>query len=183
MRKLIYSMGVSLDGYIADPQGRHDWSVPDEELHQFHNEQTSELDAHLLGRRLYEDMLPWETEEQPGATRGAFADAWGSIEKVVFSTTLGSVQGNAGLALSGIADEIARLRQQPGKDIGVGGATLAADVIRLGLIDEFRLFVNPVVVGGGTPFFPALPSPLDLELVELRTFGSRVVYMRYQRAA
>lgn len=182
MRKLIYSMGVSLDGYTVGPDGRFDWSTPDEELHRFHNEQTAELGAHLVGRRLYEAMLPWETEEQPDEMRGEFADAWSSIEKVVFSKTLTEVQGNARLATAGIAEEVARLRERPGKDIGVGGSTLAADVIRLGLMDEYRLFVNPILVGGGTPFFPSLDSPADLELVETQTFGSRVVYLRYQRA-
>jgi dihydrofolate reductase len=182
MRRLIYSMGVSLDGYIAGPDGRHDWAIPDEELHRFHNEQTNELGAHLVGRGLYEAMVPWETEEQPGEMREEFADAWSSIEKVVFSRTLTEVQGNARLATDGIAEEVAGLRERPGKDIGVGGATLAAGVIGLGLMDEYRLFVNPIVVGGGTPFFPPLDSPIDLDLVETRTFGSRVVYMRYRRA-
>jgi dihydrofolate reductase len=182
MRKLIYSMGVSLDGYTVGPDGRFDWSTPDEELHQFHNEQTGELGAHLVGRRLYEAMLPWETEAQPDGIRAEFADAWSSTEKVVFSTTLTGVRGNARLATAGIAEEVARLRDRPGKDIGVGGATLAAHVIRLGLMDEYRLFVNPIVVGGGTPFFPPLDNPAELELVQTRTFGSRVVYVRYRRA-
>jgi dihydrofolate reductase len=181
MRRLSYSMGVSLDGYITGPDGRHDWSVPDEELHRFHNQQMAEVGAHLLGRRLYEDMVTWETEEQPGGVRKEFAEAWISLEKVVFSTTLDTVEGSSRLATSGIAEEVARLRQQPGGDIAVGGAGLAASVIALGLMDEYHLFVNPIVVGGGTPFFPRLDAPIALELVETRTFGSGVVYMRYQR--
>ena len=183
MRRLIYSMGVSLDGYITGPDGRHDWSMPDEELHRFHNQQTAALGAHLLGRRLYEDMVWWETEEQPGAVRSEFAQAWSALEKVVFSTTLDAVQGTSRLATDGIAGEVARLREQPGGDIAVGGAGLAAGVIRLGLMDEYHLFVNPVVVGGGTPFFPTLDAPIDVELVETRTFASRVVYLRYLSTA
>ena len=180
MRRLIYSMGVSLDGYITGPDGRHDWSTPDEELHRFHNEQVAELGAHLLGRRLYEDMVLWETEEQPRGVRNEFADAWTALEKVVFSTTLDTVRGSARLATGSIAEEVARLRAQPGGDIAVGGAGLAASVIRLGLMDEYHLFVNPVVVGGGTPFFPTLDAPIEVELVQTRTFSSRVVYLRYR---
>jgi dihydrofolate reductase len=180
MRQLIYSMGVSLDGYITGPDGRHDWSAPDEELHRFHNGQVAALGAHLLGRRLYEDMVLWEIEEQPGGARDEFAEAWTALEKVVFSTTLDAVRGTARLATGSIAEEVARLRAQPGGDIAVGGAGLAASVIRLGLMDEYHVFVNPVVVGGGTPFFPTLDAPIEVELVQTRTFSSRVVYLRYR---
>lgn len=180
MRKLIYSMGVSLDGYVTGPDGRHDWSVPDEELHCFHNEQTASLGAHLLGRRLYEDMLWWETEDQPGGVRSEFAEAWEALDKVVFSTTLDAVEGSSRLATAGIAEEVARLREHPAGDIAVGGPGLAAGVIGLGLMDEYHLFVNPIVVGGGTPFFPTLDAPIDVKLAETRTFGSRVVYLRYR---
>jgi dihydrofolate reductase len=182
MRKLIYSMAVSLDGYIVGPDRKHDWSAPDRELHRFHNEQTKELGAHLMGRRLYEDMLPWETTQQHGDTRTEFADVWSAIPKVVFSTTLTEVHGNARLARGTPAEEVAELKTQPGKDISVGGAGLAASLIGLGLVDEYRLFVNPIVVGGGTPFFPVTEQPLAVELLQTRTFGSRVVYMRYRRA-
>jgi dihydrofolate reductase len=183
-RKLIYSMGVSLDGFIAGPGGEIDWSAPDEELHRFHNEQTRELGAHLCGRRLYEEMRYWETADQnPSAAEHEleFARIWKALPKIVFSKTLESVEGNARLARGGIAEEVARLKEQPGKDLAVGGAGLAAAMIELGLVDEFGLFVSPVVLGGGTPFFPALEERVDLELVETRTFGSRVVYARYRR--
>ena len=183
MRKLIYSMGVSLDGFIAGPDGEIDWSAPDVELHRFHNEQTRELGAHLCGRRLYEEMLYWETaEENPSAAEHEreFARIWKRLPKIVFSTTLEKVVGNAKLAGDGFADEVARLKREPGKDLAVGGAGLAATCIELGLVDEYRLFVSPVVLGGGTPFFPALERRIDLELVETRTFGSRVVYLRYR---
>jgi dihydrofolate reductase len=185
MRKLIYSFGVSLDGFIAGPGGDIPWSAPDEELHRFHNEQARELGAHLYGRGLYEVMRYWETaeEENPSAPEHEleFARIWKETPKIVFSSTLEQVEGNARLATDGVAEEVARLKQQPGKDLAVGGAGLASTCIKLDLIDEYGLFVNPVVVGRGTPFFPALDETIDLELVETRTFGSRVVYVRYRR--
>jgi dihydrofolate reductase len=182
MRKLIYSMTMSLDGFIAGPGGEIDWSPPDEELHRFHNQRTRELGAHLLGRRLYEEMLYWETADQdPSAPEHVleFARIWKELPKIVFSSTLEKVEGNARLVREGAAEEVAKLKQQPGKDLGVGGAGLASTFIELGLVDEYRPFVSPVVLGGGTPFFPALEERIDLKLVETRTFGSRVVYLRY----
>jgi dihydrofolate reductase len=184
MRKLIYSMGVSLDGFIAGPNGEIDWSAPDEELHRFHNQQTRELGAHLCGRRLYETMLYWETaDENPSAAEHEleFARIWKDLPKIVFSKTLEKVEGNARLATDGVADEVAKLKEQSGKDLAVGGAGLASTLIELDLIDEYRPFVSPVVLGGGTPYFPALEERINLELVETRTFGSRVVYLRYRR--
>ena len=186
MRKLIYSMSVSLDGFIADSGGEIDWSVPDDELFRFHTEQTRELGGHLLGRRLYETMVYWETaEEKPSISEDEreFARIWKELPKVVFSRTLETVVGNTRLVRHGTAEEVARLKKEPGKDLGVGGAGLAAGLMELGLIDEFRPFVNPVVLGGGTPFFPALDEKVDLELVETRAFGGRVVYLRYRRAS
>jgi dihydrofolate reductase len=185
MRKVIYSMGVSLDGFIAGPSGEIDWSPPDEERHRFHNEQTREIGAHFCGRRLYEEMLYWETaDENPSAAehRLEFARIWKNLPKIVFSKTLETVVGNARLVRDGVAEEVAKLKEQPGKDLAVGGASLAATFIELGLVDEYRLFVSPVVLGGGTPYFPALDERIDLELVETRTFASRVVYVRYRRA-
>ena len=182
MRKVIYSLGVSLDGFIAGPDGAIDWSAPDDELHRFHNEQTRELDAHFCGRRLYEDMVYWETADQnPSAAEHVveFAHIWQALPKIVFSTTLKAVEGNARLATGDVAEEVAKLKQEPGRDLAVGGAGLAATFTKLGLIDEYRLFVSPVVLGGGTPYFPALDQRIGLELVETRTFGSRVVYLRY----
>jgi dihydrofolate reductase len=186
MRKLIYSMSVSLDGFIAGPGGEIDWSVPDDELFRFHTEQVRELGGHLLGRRLYETMVYWETaEEQPSfpEPEREFARIWKELPKVVFSRTLETVVGNTRLVRDGTAEEVARLKEQPGKDLAVGGAGLAAGLMELGLIDEFRPFVNPVVLGGGTPFFPALDERIDLELVETRTFGGQIVYLRYRRAS
>jgi dihydrofolate reductase len=184
MRKLIYSFGVSLDGFIAGPDGKFDWAAPDEELHRFHNQQARELGAQLYGRRLYETMRVWETwaEEQPSAPEPTleFARIWKETPKIVFSTTLEEVEGNARLVKDGAEEEVARLKEEPGKDLAVGGAGLASTLMKAGLIDEYGLFINPVIVGGGTPYFPALDERIDLELVETRTFGSRVVYLRYQ---
>jgi dihydrofolate reductase len=183
MRELVYSMGVSLDGFIAGPDGKIDWSVPDEELHRFHNQQAREVGAELYGRRLYETMAPWRTaEERPSASEPEleFARIWKDTPKIVFSTTLEQVEGNARLVTDNAAEEVVKLKEQPGKDLAVGGAGLAATFIELGLIDEYRLFVNPVVLGGGTRYFPALDERINLELVETRTFGSRVVYLRYR---
>jgi dihydrofolate reductase len=177
-------MSVSLDGFIAGPGGEIDWSAPDEELHRFHNQQTREIGAHLLGRRLYEEMVYWETaEENPAAAdyELEFARIWKDTPKIVFSKTLEKVEGNARLVRDGAAEEVARLKEQPGKDLAVGGAGLASTFSKLGFIDEYRLFVSPVVLGGGTPYFPAVDERINLELVETQTFGSRVVYVRYRR--
>jgi dihydrofolate reductase len=185
MRKLIYSMTVSLDGFVAGPGGEIDWSAPDEELHRFHNEQVRELGAHLLGRRLYEVMTYWETADQePSLADYAleFARIWNDLPKIVFSKTLENVVGNARLVRDDAAQEVARLKEQAGKDLAVGGAGLASSLMKVGLIDEYRLFVSPIVLGDGTPFFPPLASRINLELVETRTFGSRVVYLRYRQA-
>jgi dihydrofolate reductase len=184
MRKLIYSMGVSLDGFIAGPNGEIDWSAPDEERHRFHNQQMREIGAQLCGRRLYEVMLYWETaDENPSAPEHEleFARIWKAIPKIVFSKTLEKVEGNARLVRDGVAGEVAKLKEQPGKDLSVGGAGLASTLMKLGMIDEYRLFVSPVVLGGGTPYFPPLEKAINLELVDTRTFGSRVVYVRYRR--
>jgi dihydrofolate reductase len=138
---VIYSMGVSLDGFIAGPNGEIDWSAPDEELHRFHNEQTRELGAQLCGRRLYEEMLYWETaDENPSATEYEleFARIWQDLPKIVFSTTLEKVEGNARLVKDRVAEEVAKLKEEPGKDLAVGGAGLASHLVKLGLVDEFR---------------------------------------------
>jgi dihydrofolate reductase len=183
MGKLIYSMGVSLDGFIAGPDGEIDWSAPDEELHRFHNQQARETGAHLYGRRLYEAMTYWETaEEKPSAPEVEleFARIWKDTPKIVFSKTLEKVEGNARLVRDGVAEEVAKLKEESGKDLAVGGAGLASTFMKLGLIDEYRLFVSPVVLGGGTPYFPTLDERIKLELIETQTFGSRVVYVRYR---
>jgi dihydrofolate reductase len=184
MRKLIYSMTVSLDGFIAGRDGEIDWSPPDEERHRFHNQEVRAVGVQLCGRRLYEVMRYWDTaEENPSAPdyELEFARIWKQTPKLVFSKTLESVEGNAKLASGSVVDEVARLKEQPGKDLAVGGAGLASALVRLNLVDEYRLFVSPVALGGGTPYFPAMDDRINLELIETKTFASRVVYVRYRR--
>ncbi len=184
MSKVIYQMGgVSADGYTAGPDGKFDWARPDETLHRFHNELARGFAGYLLGRRLYETMLFWETAENDrSAIAREFALIWQALPKVVFSRTLDSVKGaNTTLARDGLPAALASLQETVLGDIAVGGAELGAEAARLDLIDEYRLFVHPVAVGGGTPFFPR-DHRVDMELVETRRFSSRVVYLRYRVA-
>ena len=181
---LIYSMSVSVDGFIADREGAFAWTVPDEDQFRFHTAQVRELGSYLCGRKLYETMLVWETDPsmRDNELRTAFADVWCAIPKVVFSRTLESVQGNARLAEASVAEEAAAALDATDKDVSIGGAGLAAAAIELSLVDELRIFRNPVVVGGGTPFLPPVTRDVPLELIETRTFGSRVIFERYGRA-
>ncbi len=185
MRKVIYSTSVSLDGFIAGPSGELDWGKPDDELHRFHNDRVRGQGAQLLGRRLYETMLFWEdfAEREPAATETMldFARIWQPLPKIVFSRTLTEVQGtNTRLAHGTPAEELERLKAEPGEgDIGVGGAGLAAELIAAGLVDDFRLFVVPVVLGAGTRYFPPLEHRIALDLVERREFAGGVQYLRY----
>ena len=173
---LIYSLGLSVDGFIADREGAFNWSAPNEDLFRYHVTQTQELGGFLLGRRLYETMLVWETDPsmRDSELDAAFADAWCTIPKIVFSRTLDSVQGNARLAEASLAEEAAAALATD-KDVGIGGAGLAAAAIELGLVDELRMFRYPVIVGGGTPFLPPVTEDVRLDLIETRTFGSRVI--------
>ncbi|WP_331769772.1 dihydrofolate reductase family protein (plasmid) [Embleya sp. NBC_00888] len=186
MRSVTYSMNVSLDGYIVGPDGNFDWTGPDPEVFRFWIEEIRQVGVHLLGRRLYETMLYWETADQDSSLDEAeleWVALWNPLPKVVFSTTLSAVRGNARLASGGLAEEIERLRAEPGEgDIAIGGATLAAEAAALGLIDEYQAVVYPVLVGGGIPFFPHGERRVDLELVETRTFASRFVYLRHRVA-
>jgi dihydrofolate reductase len=183
-------MGVSLDGYIAGPDGNI-VGAPDAELHRFHNEQTRELGLHVLGRRLYEVMAFWETAEERNPSALAdpsdldlaqleFARIWKQLPKLVFSKTLEGVEGNARLSRADPVETVRALKDEDGGPIAVGGAELAATLTAHGLIDEYHLFVYPVALGGGRPFF-ADHTGIDLELLETRTFGNRVVYLRYRR--
>ncbi len=180
---LIYSMGVSVDGFIADREGGFGWTVPSEEQFQAHLEQTRELGRYLCGRRLYETMLVWETDPslRETASGAAFADVWSALPKIVFSSSLDEVQGNARLAEALLAEELGAALDATDKDVGIGGAGLAAGAVELGLVDELRIFRNPVVVGGGTPFLPPVTEIVQMELIESATFSSRVIYERYRR--
>ena len=186
MRRVTYSMSASLDGYIVGPDGSFDWPGFDAEVFRFWIDEIRGVGVHLMGRRLYETMLYWETADQEGSLDEAereWAGLWNPLPKVVFSTTLTEVQGNARLASGGLAEEIERLRAEPEEsEIAIGGATLAADAADLDLIDEYRVMIYPVLVGGGIPFFSHHERRVDLELVETRTFSSKVVYLNYRVA-
>ena len=180
---LIYSMSVSVDGFITDRQGAFGWSAPSEELFRFHTAEVGKLGGCLLGRRLYETMLVWETDPslRDNELGAAFADVWCALPKVVFSRTLDSVQGNARLAEASLAEEVAAALDATDKDVSIGGAGLAAGAIEAELVDELRVFRHPVLVGGGTPYLPPVTEQVALDLIETRTFGSRVIYERYGR--
>src|SRR4051794_24097069 len=184
MRRVTYSMGVSLDGYIVGPDGRFDWTAPDDDVFQLAMDEIRGVGVHLMGRRLYETMLYWETADQDPTLDDALREwtaLWKPLPKVVFSRTLSTVQGNARLATGTVTEEIERLRAEPGYgEIAVGGATLAAEAAAAGLIDEYRPRIHPVLVGGGIPFFDRREKRTDLELLGTRTFSSNVVYVRYR---
>jgi dihydrofolate reductase len=184
MRRVTYAMSASLDGYIVGPDGGFQWTTPDADIFGFWIDEIREVGVHLMGRRLYETMLYWETADQDESLDDAeleWTALWKPLPKVVFYTTLRAVQGTARLASGGLAEEIERLRAEPREgDIAIGGATLAAEAAALDLIDEYRVMVYPVLVGGGIPFFPQRERRVDLELVETRTFSSKIVYLRYR---
>lgn len=186
MRSVTYSMNVSADGYIVGSDGDFNWSEPDDEVFRFWIDEIREVGVHLLGRRLYQTMLYWETADQDRQLDEAeleWVALWNPLPKVVFSTTLSEVEGNARLASGDLGEEIERLRAEAGEgEIAIGGATLAAEAAALDLIDEYRAIVYPVLVGGGISFFPQRERRVDLELVETRTFSSKFVYLRYRVA-
>jgi dihydrofolate reductase len=184
VRRVIYSMMVSLDGFIARPGGELDWVLIDDELHTFVNDQARHLGGSLYGRGMWELMAAsWPTADQdPKAPAYIFdfARIWRAMPKIVFSRTLDRVDENARLVRTDAADEISRLKAEPGGDLWIGGADLAATAIRRGLVDEYRLFVNQVVLGAGKPMFPPTDAPIGLRLLETRRFDSGVVYSSYQ---
>jgi dihydrofolate reductase len=186
MGKLIYSMNVSLDGYVETPDHSLDWVAMDEELHTWFNDRARETDAFLYGRRLYEVMAAyWPTaESDPSATDYMldFARVWIEKPKVVFSSTLAAVDWNSRLVNGDVGEELARLRTEFEGDLAVGGPTLASEFIRRGLVDEYRLVVHPVILGAGTPFFPKLETPMGLRLTETRRFNSGATYLGYAAA-
>jgi dihydrofolate reductase len=184
MGTLIYGFTVSVDGYIADAQGSIDWSEPSEELHQYWNDFERETALAFYGRRLYDLMSEyWPTaDEAPDADPLIvdFANIWREMPKVVFSRTLESVGWNSRLERGDPVEVVTRLKADTDGRLEVAGATLAAPIVQAGLVDEFRLVVSPTAVGGGTPFFPALPSWMSLRLVENRTFPGGTVLLRYE---
>jgi dihydrofolate reductase len=182
-RRVTYSMSVSLDGYVVGPGGDFDWPGLSDEVFDVALREIRDVGVHLMGRRLYETMLYWETVDVDSlpAPRREWVRMWNALPKLVFSRTLSSVEGNAQLASRGLAVEIERLLAEPdGGDIAIGGATLAAEAATLGLIDEYYLRAYPVLVGGGLPFFARDERRVDLELLETRGFDSGVAYLRYR---
>jgi dihydrofolate reductase len=182
MGKLVYSMIVSLDGYVNDAQGQFGWGAPDEELHVFIGEQSRSLGTYLYGRRIYETMLFWETAHTlPDAPPFVveYAQVWQAAEKVVHSTTLQDVaSARSRLVRSFDPEAVGELKAASPLDVSVHGPHLAAHALRAGLVDEVQLYVAPVLVGGGTRFFPD-DVQLDLELLDQRRFGGGVLYLRY----
>ncbi|MFF0266332.1 dihydrofolate reductase family protein [Kribbella sp. NPDC004536] len=184
MRKLIYGMNLSLDGYIAAPGDDLGWSAPSDELFQWWLDQELAIGLFLYGRKLWETMSSyWPTgDEQPDATAAQieFARNWRDTPKVVFSSTLDKVDWNARLFTGDAVPEITRLKSTDGDPMRVGGATLATAALRAGLVDEYEIITHPVLLGGGTPFFTTLDNWVNLTLTETRTFPGGITLARYE---
>lgn len=183
MRLLRYAMNVSLDGYVATPDGDLGWASVDDELFRWWSDRVAGTGTTLYGRRLWEAMAGhWPTaDRQPGVTplHAEYARRWRAVPKVVFSTTTAPLDGDARLVAGDAVAEMARLKEEDGGPLDVGGATLAAAAVRAGLVDEYVLVTHPVLLGGGTPFFPAPGVRADLDLVETRPFPGGVLLTRY----
>ena len=186
MGKLIYLLNTTLDGFVETPDHSLDWGVIDDELHSFFNEQERATAASFYGRRMWETMSYWPTaESDPEATpvMKEYGRLWVETPKIVFSSTLKSVEGNARLASADIHTELANAREEFSGDLAVSGPTLASAFVRAGLVDEYRLVVHPVVIGRGTPFFPRdLEQPLKLRQIDSKRFGSGALYLAYEAA-
>jgi len=182
MGKLIYATNTSLDGYTEDATGSFDWSVPDEDVHEFYNDMMRGVGTQLLGRRMYETMAVWETEPslaEESPVLAAFAAAWQDSDKLVYSTTLTDpVTKRTRIVPAFDADEVRALKETSA-DLMVGGPGLAAHALRAGVVDELHLVLAPVVVGAGKPAFPT-DLRLDLELVDERRFGNGAVHVAYR---
>ncbi|GGK36158.1 dihydrofolate reductase family protein [Nocardia camponoti] len=180
MRTLVYGFSVSVDGFINDQVGSIDWTEPDDELHQFHNDRYREIEVSLHGRRLYElmaDYWPTVPDDAPPIMR-EFGELWTAKPKVVFSRTLPEVGWNSRLVRDNAVDEVRKLKEEGDGIIEIGGADLAASILPSGLVDEFQLFTAPIILGGGTPMFPPLGERIPLRLIETRHFKT-VVMTRY----
>jgi dihydrofolate reductase len=180
MAKLVYSAIASLDGYVADEDGKFDWSMPDEEVHRFVNDLERGVGTYLYGRRLYEVLVAWETMEPDDPITRDYAEVWRSADKVVYSRTLDAVASERTRIERDFDPEaIRRMKAEAESDLSIGGPELAAQAIAAGLVDEVNLFLSPVVVGGGKR---ALPAGLrwHLELLDERRFGNGVVHLHYR---
>ena len=179
-------MNVSLDGFVETPDHGLEWANVDEEVHSWFNGQTRELQASLYGRRMYELMNAYwpNVESDPDATPAMreFGQVWGPLPKIVFSRTLAEVEEPDRLVSGDVGDVLEGLRREYSGDMDVGGATLAAEFIERGLVDEFRMVVHPVAIGRGTPYFPSSSPPGRLRLLETQRFDSGVVYLGYRKA-
>jgi dihydrofolate reductase len=183
MAKLIYSSITSLDGYVADDDGNFDWAEPDEEVHRFFNDLERPVGTYLYGRRMYEVMVAWETVAGQPPVIQDFAEIWRAADKVVYSRTLETASSaRTRLERDFDPEAVRQMKAQAGRDITVGGPGLAAQAIRAGLVDEYHLFLAPVVVGGGRPFLPDNVR-LNLELLDERRFGNGVVHLHYRTRA
>jgi len=184
MRKIVVMMSVSVDGFMEGPNREIDWHLVDEELHQHFNDELATMGAFLDGRVTYELMAAyWPTADRDPASTAPeveFARIWRDMPKLVFSTTLERADWNTTIVREVDPEAIAALKAQPGGDLAVGGADLAAAFRRLDLVDEYRLYVHPVVLGKGKPLFAPEDTWTGLRLVGTGTFGSGVVLLRYQ---
>jgi len=183
MANLIYSAISSLDGFIEDAHGGFDWAAPDEQVHRFVNDLERAAGTYLLGRRMYETMMVWETDPNLAAdspiTRD-FAEIWQAANKIVYSTTLQTVSTRkTQLERNFDPEAIRRLKESAREDITIGGPELAAHAFRAGVIDECQLFLTPVIVGGGKPSLPDNVR-LGLELLDERRFDNGTVFLRYR---
>jgi dihydrofolate reductase len=183
MAKLIYSAITSLDGYVADEDGNFDWAAPDEEVHGFVNELERQVGTYLYGRRIYETMVYWETAhtlpDQPPVVED-FAQIWQAADKIVYSRTLETVSSaRTRIERDFDPEAVGQLKASAGRDLSVGGPDLAAQAIKAGLVDEYHLFLTPIVVGGGKPSLPDQVR-VKLELLDERRFGSGVVHLHYR---
>jgi dihydrofolate reductase len=179
MAKLVYSAITSLDGYVADEEGNWDWSAPDEEVHAFLNDDERPIGTYLYGRRMYDVLSAWETMDDPQPEMRDYAEIWRSAEKVVYSRTLENVSSaRTRIEREFDPEAVRRMKDEAGADLSIGGPELAAQGLRAGLVDEIRLFLSPVVVGGGNPALPDLVS-VGLELLDEHRFANGVVYLRY----
>jgi dihydrofolate reductase len=186
VRKIILMMSVSVDGFIEGPDRQIDWHLVDDELHSHFNEQLRTMSAFLSGRVTYELMAGfWPTaDSDPSSTRPVveFAGIWRDMPKIVFSRTLERADWNTTIVRDVVVEEIMALKERPGGDMVVGGADLAAAFMQHGLVDEYRLYVHPVLIGRGKPLFSASDAKIALELAETRAFGNGVVLLRYRQA-
>jgi dihydrofolate reductase len=182
MANLIYSAIASLDGYIADADGKFDWAEPDDEVHSFINDLDRTIGTYLLGRRMYEVLTYWEDppalDRQPPYVR-EFAEIWQAAEKIVYSRTLETVStARTRIERHFDPEAIRQLKAQSKRNLTVGGPELAAQAIAAGLVDDYELFVVPILVGAGKPFLPS-KTRIELELLDERRFRNGTVFMHY----